>query len=169
MKIDFELRKWDKDFVDDLVNHANNPNIAANLRDAFPYPYTKKDAKEYIANCIANEGKNQISRAIYINGEAVGSVGVHLGEDIYRKSAEIGYWLSESYWDRGIMSQVVKNICEKAFEKFDIVRIFAEPFHDNMPSRKVLDNAGFSLEGVMMNGVYKNDEIKDYCMYALVR
>lgn len=169
MQIDFELRKWEKEFVDSLANHANNNNIEANLRDAFPNPYTKKDAKEYIANCIANEGKKQICRAIYINGEAVGSIGVFVGKDVYRKSAEIGYWLSEIYWDRGIMSQAVKNICEKAFENFDIVRIYAEPFHDNIPSRKVLSNAGFSLEGVMMNGVYKNDEIKDYCMYALVR
>ena len=169
MKIDFELRKWDREFADDLAIHANNKNIAANLRDAFPHPYTKKDAKDYIAHCIANEGRTQICRAIYVNDEAVGSVGIFIGEDVYRKSAEIGYWLSEKYWDRGIMSQAVKSICEKAFERFDIVRIYAEPFYDNTPSRKVLDNAGFSLEGVMINGVYKNDQIKDYCMYALVR
>lgn len=169
MKIEFELRKWDKDYADDLALHANNINIASNLRDAFPFPYTKKDAKDFISHCIANEGKGQICRAIIVNGEAVGSIGVHLGKDVYRKSAEIGYWLSETYWDMGIMTEAVKDMCEIAFRKFDIVRIFAEPFYHNTPSRRVLDNAGFSLEGIMINGAYKNGDIIDYCMYAKIR
>lgn len=169
MKIEFELRKWDKDYIDDLALHANNFKIASNLRDAFPFPYTKKDAKEFISICMAHEGKGQLCRAIVVKGEAVGCIGIHLGTDVFRKSAEIGYWLSETYWDMGIMSEAVKDMCEIAFKKFDIVRIYAQPFYHNLPSRRVLDNAGFSLEGIMINGAYKNDDIIDYCMYAKIR
>ncbi len=169
MKLDYQLKKWSKDFINDIAFHANNKQIAVNLRDAFPYPYTKKDAKVFISSCMANEGKTQLSRAIIVNDEAVGSIGITLGKDVFSKSAEVGYWLSEQYWDRGIMSSALQKICEEAFEIFDIVRIYSQPFYFNYPSRKVLDNAGFTLEGIMKNGIYKNGEISDYCMYALVR
>ena len=88
---------------------------------------------------------------------------------MYEKSAELGYWLSEDYWGRGIMTEAVREICREAFETFEIVRIFAEPFADNAASRKVLEKAGFTCEGIMRNGVYKNGQIHSYCMYSILR
>ena len=120
-------------------------------------------------DCIAKEGVGQITRAIEANGKTVGSIGIFLKDDVYEKSGELGYWLAEDYWRNGITSQAVRMICREAFSRFDIVRIFAEPFADNAGSRGVLEKAGFTYEGTMRNGVYKNGEIHSYCMYSLLR
>lgn len=167
--MDFTLRKWKIEDVSDIAHYANNEKIANNLRNAFPYPYTIQDAESYVEKCISNDEKRQICRAIVVDGHAVGSIGIFQGNDVYTKSAELGYWLGEEFWGKGIMSISVKQICKEAFEKLDIVRIYAEPFAHNIGSRKVLENAGFSLEGVMKDGVFKNDNIYDYCMYALLK
>lgn len=167
--MDFELRKWRIEDIESVARYANNDKIACNLRDAFPYPYTRKDAENYVEGCINSSEDNQLCRAIVVDGKAVGSIGVFVGSDVYRKSAELGYWLAEEYWNKGIMSAAVRQICADAFESFDIVRIYAEPFAHNAGSRKVLENAGFTLEGVMKNGVYKTGQVCDYCMYALLR
>ena len=99
----------------------------------------------------------------------VGSVGIFVQGDVARKSAELGYWLGEPFWGKGVMSAAVRQICAEAFEKFDIVRIYAEPFAHNAASRKVLQKAGFTLEGIMKDSVCKNGEIFDSCMYALLK
>lgn len=166
---DFILRKWKPSDAEDVAKYANNKKIADNLRDAFPHPYTLKDAEEFIANCLSADERQKIFRAIEIDGKAAGSIGVFKGSDIYRKSAELGYWLAEPYWGKGIMSAAAAQICAEAFEKLDIVRIFAEPFAANAASRKALEKAGFVLEGVMKNAAIKNGEIFDYCMYALLK
>ncbi|MCI8410160.1 MAG: GNAT family N-acetyltransferase [Lachnospiraceae bacterium] len=166
---DFLLREWRKEDAKTIARAANNPNIAANLRNTFPYPYVLEDAKWYVNDCILKEGKNQITRAIVVDGEAVGSIGIFVKDDVYEKSGELGYWLSEDYWRQGITSQAVKIICREAFAAFDIVRIFAEPYEFNVGSRCVLEKAGFTYEGTMRNGVYKNGNIHSYCMYSLLR
>ena len=119
--------------------------------------------------CIESEGQGQMTRAIEVDGKAVGSIGIFLMEDVYEKSGELGYWLAEDYWRRGIMSRAVKMICREAFARFDMIRIFAEPFADNAGSRGVLEKAGFTCEGTMRNGIYKNGEVHSYCMYSLLR
>ena len=167
--MNFMLRKWRPEDSADIAHFANNEKIARNLRNAFPYPYTMQDAKTYVEGCASNSEAKQLCRAVTVDGKAVGSIGIFLGSDVYCRSAELGYWLAEAYWNRGIMSAAVKQICEEAFERFDIIRIFAEPFTHNLGSRKVLENAGFSLEGIMQNGVFKNGKVFDYCMYALLR
>lgn len=167
--MEFTLRNWKMQDAEALVRHADNPNIARNLRNVFPNPYTRSDAEGYIQMCLTADETAQISYAIDVNGEAVGSIGVFFGADVYCKSAELGYWLSEAYWGQDIMSRAAGQICREAFAKFDIVRIFAEPFADNTASRRVLEKAGFALEGIMKSGVFKNGELHDYCMYALVR
>jgi ribosomal-protein-alanine N-acetyltransferase len=110
-----------------------------------------------------------ILRAIDIDGIAVGSIGIFLKDDVYCKSAELGYWLGEPFWGKGIMTQAVKQICKMAFEKYDIVRIFAEPYADNTASRRVLEKAGFRLEGILRKSVYKKGQIMDSCIYALIK
>lgn len=165
----FTLRPWNPGDAAPVARFADNPRIAENLRDAFPNPYGPGDAREFIASCLANGGKGQLTRAIEIDGAAAGSVGVFVGADVYRRSAELGYWLAEEYWGRGIMTRAVRQICREAFERFDILRIFAEPFERNAGSRRVLEKAGFTLEGVMRSGVFKNGAVQSYCMYSLLR
>ena len=104
-----------------------------------------------------------------MDGHAVGSIGIFCGSDVYEKSGELGYWLAEEYWGQGIMTEAVKQICREAFEKFDIVRIYAEPFAYNAGSRKLLEKVGFSQEGVIHQGVCKWGKIHDYCIYGLLR
>lgn len=167
--MEFELRKWNLADSQDVAHYANNKKIAANLRNVFPYPYTLADAEGYICSCVENNEERQLCRAIVVNGHAAGSVGIFCGTDVYEKSAELGYWLAEEFWGNGIMTEAVKQLCQEAFDKFDIIRIYAEPFAYNTGSRKVLEKAGFSLEGIMKKGAYKNGQIQDYCMYALLK
>ena len=107
--------------------------------------------------------------AIEAGGEAVGSIGVFRKDNVYRKSAELGYWLAEPFWGRGIMTRAVEQICAIAFDTLGVVRIFAEPFAENTKSRRVLEKAGFHLEGTMRRSVYKEGRVMDSCMYALLR
>ena len=122
-----------------------------------------------MGSCVENDEEGQICRAIVAEGHVVGSIGLFVGSDVFEKSAELGYWLAEEYWGEGIMTEAVKQICREAFERFEIVRIYAEPFAHNTGSRRVLEKAGFSQEGIMRKGVYKKGKIDDYCMYALLR
>lgn len=166
---DFILRKWRMEDAKDVAEGANNPKIAANLRNAFPNPYTLADAEWFMNDCIEKEGKSQIARAIEADGKVIGSIAIIFGSDVYEKSAELGYWLAEDYWRQGITSRAVRMLCREVFDSFDIVRIFAEPYEQNAGSRGVLEKAGFTLEGVMRNGVYKNGEVFSYCMYSILK
>ena len=152
-----------------MARYANNEKIAANLRDVFPWPYSRRDAVSFVEHCVRQEGRGQLARAIEVDGAAVGSISLTLGSDVYRRSAELGYWLAEPYWGKGIMSGAISKICQEAFEVFDIVRIHAEPFAYNMGSRRALEKAGFSLEAVLKKSVVKNGVIYDSCIYALVK
>lgn len=163
--MDFKLEKWDLKYTDDVVKHANNKRIADNLRDVFPYPYTKEDAVFFIKDCINNDSNN-ILKAITVNGEAVGSISVIKLNDVNRKTAEIGYWIGEEFQNKGIMKKAVKMIIEEAFEKTDIVRIEAEIFETNIPSKKVLENNGFKLEGRKEKSILKNGKIMASLIYT---
>ena len=165
----WNLRKWELGDAPAVAKYADNPRIACNLRDAFPQPYTLADAQWYIGDCMEKEGSGQFCCAIVVDGEAAGSVGVFRGSDVYCKSGELGYWLAEPYWGRGIMTEAVMQVCTAAFDKLDILRIHAEPFARNQGSRRVLEKAGFTLEGVLHNSVYKNGEVLDSCLYALLK
>lgn len=166
---ELELLPFTHDFDESIQKYGNNAKVACNLRNAFPFPYTTNDARGYIQSLLDAGEERQCCRAIVVNSEAVGSVGFFLKDDIYCKSAEIGYWLGEPFWRQGIMSRAVKQMCVRAFEKYDVVRIFAEPFTHNAGSRGVLEKAGFTYEGTMKSGCFKGGEIFDYCMYGLVR
>lgn len=155
--MNFILRKWRIEDAADIAYYANNEKIANNLRNAFPYPYTMQNAIGYVGSCVSNDETKQMCRAIVVDDHVGGSIGIFLGNDVYSRSAEIGYWLGEEFWNKGIMSAAVKQICKDAFEQYDIVRIFAEPFTYNIGSRKVLENAGFTLEGIIWNREKEND------------
>lgn len=166
--MEFKLRKWTMDDVDSVAQYANNPKIADNLRDVYPYPYTRNDALAYLASCVEQE-EIQLTRAIEINGRAAGSIGIFPGTDVYHKNGELGYWLAEPFWGQGIMSGAIRQICGEAFERFGLNRIYAEPYAYNMGSCRALEKAGFTLEGVLRNSVVKHGKIFDSCMYGLLR
>lgn len=167
--MDFILRPWRREDADDVAKYANNEKIARNLRDVFPHPYTLTDAENFVNSCVEADESRQLFRAIEVDGRAVGSISLCLGGDVYARTAELGYWLAEAYWGRGIMTEAVRQICREGFARWDIVRIYAEPFAHNAPSRRVLEKAGFTLEGILRQSVFKRYELCDSCMYALLR
>ena len=166
----FILRPWRREDATDVAKYANNEKIARNLRDVFPHPYPPADAENFVNSCLEADETCQMFRAIEAEGRAVGSIALCRGGDVYVRTAELGYWLAEDYWGRGIMTRAVQQICEEGFTQWnDLVRIYAEPFAHNAGSCRVLEKAGFILEGVLRQSVFKRNEVCDSCMYALLR
>ncbi len=163
------LRPWRMEDAERMQVFANNAKVAQNLRNAFPYPYSLEDARQFIENSISRDGDRCIMRAIEIDGVPAGSIGVFLGSDVYVKTAEIGYWLAEPYWGRGIMPRAVREICDLAFATFDLECIYAEVFSENPASCRVLEKAGFTREGIKRRGVYKNGRVMDAVLHTLLR
>ena len=164
-----KLRPWRESDIPAVARYADNPRIAANLRDVFPPTYRPEDADWFVRDCMARDGQGVLFRAIDLDGQAVGSISVTVGADVYRRSGELGYWLAEPLWGRGIMTAAVTAMCREGFEAWDIVRIHAQPFARNLASRRVLEKAGFTLEGTLRQCVCKNGEMLDACIYALIR
>ncbi len=167
--MDFTLREWRREDAPDVAQYADNEKIARNLRDVFPHPYTLADAQGFVDSCAAGDPEKQLCLTIEADGRAVGSIALFRGGDVYRKNAELGYWLAEDYWGRGIMTRAVRQICQEGFFRWDIELIYAEPFAHNAGSRRVLEKAGFTLEGILRRSVFKRGTIGDSCMYALLR
>ena len=163
--MNFKLRQWQKSDVDSLTKYANNPKIASNLTNQFPYPYTKENALNFI-EMVLEFNPPQVF-AIEINGEAVGGIGIHSQADVYCKNMELGYWLAEPFWGNGIMSKAIEEIVEHGFDKFQITRIFARPYGPNKASQRVLEKAGFVLEATFEKTFYKNGEFLDELVYAI--
>lgn len=166
--VDFQLLPWEEAHIPHIVRWADDPRIAGNLRDAFPSPYTEEAAAWFVRDCVEREAQ-QLCRAIVVDGEAVGCVSVQPQGDVYRRSGELGYWLARPFWGKGVMTAAVGRICAEAFRRFDLLRIYAEPFARNAGSRRVLEKNGFQLEGVLRRSVVKNGAVEDACMYALLR
>jgi RimJ/RimL family protein N-acetyltransferase len=161
------LRPWRPGDEQSLVHHANNRTIWRNLRDAFPHPYTLADARNWIR--IANPASPVTNFAIVVGGVAAGGIGLVLKDDVFRRSAEIGYWLGEEYWGRGIVTEAVRAITDYAFATFDVCRLFAGVFEWNPASMRVLEKAGYEFESRMKKSVTKDGETIDELIYALVR
>jgi [ribosomal protein S5]-alanine N-acetyltransferase len=147
---------------------ANNKNISDNLRDGVPSPYSLTDAQNWL-NSIIPENNPPRFFAIISEDNIVGSIGIITKTDIYRKNVEIGYFLDEAYWGKGIVTKAVKAATAYSFSKFEIVRVYAETFADNPASRKVLEKAGFKCEAVLKNYIVKNGVIKDCCIYSVLK
>ncbi|MCP1224061.1 GNAT family N-acetyltransferase [Sebaldella sp. S0638] len=163
-----ELKKWSYDYTGGLAQFANNKNIADNLLNIFPHPYTEENARQFIEFCLNTSEDEQINRAILYDNMVVGSISLTLGKDAYAKSAEIGYWLSEEYWGRGIISEAVKEICKIGFEVHGLARIYGNVFSYNKSSCKVLEKCGFELEGTLRKSIFKNGEFFDSYKYSLI-
>ena len=160
------LREFCPDDKYRLVELANNPKVAVNLRDGFPNPYTLADAENFLEKIVKQE--SVLILAIEYNGEFVGNIGLHKGTDVYRKSAEIGYFLGEPYWNMGIMTKAVNLICDYGFENLDIIRIHAGIFEFNPASMRVLEKCGFKREAVFEKAIIKQGKIYDEIRYAKI-
>ena len=170
------LRPWRPTDAPSLAKHADNPRIAENLRDGFPSPYHLEDAHRFIAMAVAEHGppvpnapSSALFLAIDVDGIAVGGVGITPLQDVYRRTAEIGYWLGEPFWGKGIATEAVSALVPVAFDRFDIVRLQAGIFVSNPASMRVLEKCGFVREAVHKNAVTKNGVVMDEVMYARLR
>lgn len=147
-----------------LTGHLNNPNVTKYLTTSIPQPYTQEDAKWWI-----NEGsKAGIVRAVEYNGVLVGSVGANRRQFEHSKSAEVGYWIAESHWGKGIATKALQELSALVFQTTDIVRLQAHVFDGNSASGRVLEKAGYRLEGIMRKAVFKNGVLMDAFLYAAV-
>lgn len=163
------IRKWKPSDAKDLAMALSNTKIQDNLRDGLPFPYTEQDGAEFISSMLSADEKETFAFAIIEDDKAIGSIGVFRQANIHRRTAELGYYLAEEYWGRGIMTEAVKQICAYVFEKSDIIRIYAEPFAYNAASCRVLEKAGFQYEGTLKSNAVKNGRVIDMKMYALLK
>jgi len=147
-----------------MAELANNKKISINLRDAFPYPYTINDAESFINLCV-NQNPTTIF-AIEYNGLYVGNIALIKGTDVYSKSAEIGYFIGEPYWNKGIVTQAVNLITDFGFKSLGIVRIHTGVFEYNIPSQRVLEKCGFIKEAIFKNAIFKNGKLFNEVRYA---
>jgi [ribosomal protein S5]-alanine N-acetyltransferase len=161
------IRPWRLDDAESLARHANNRKVWLALRDLFPYPYTIQDAHEFLQRAISELPTTKF--CIDVNGRAVGGMGIHLGQDVNRHSATLGYWLGEDFWRRGIMSEAVAALTDFCFDNFPLHQISAEVFANNPASARVLEKAGFVFEARLNKNVIKDGELLDSLLYARTR
>ena len=161
------IRLWSSADAAALVRYANNRKIWLNLRDAFPHPYTEASAAAFLE--MVGRQTPTTFFAIATHGEAIGGIGISLNQDVHRLTAEMGYWLGEPFWGKGLMTEAVAKFTEYAFEYFQLQRIYAEPYASNANSCRVLEKAGYVLEGRLRSSVIKDGQILDQFLYARIR
>ncbi len=150
-----------------LVKYANNFNIANNLTDKFPHPYSEENGKAFIDFATKDDPIHIF--CIEVNGEAAGGIGIHPQEDVHRKNAELGYWVAEPYWGQGIISRAIPQAIDFAFNTYDLNRVFARPYGRNVASQRVLEKCGFVLEARLEQTLFKNGQFEDEMIYAVRR
>jgi ribosomal-protein-alanine N-acetyltransferase len=150
-----------------IARQADDREVWLNLRDRFPHPYTLDDARGWIAHVLGTSPATDF--AIEADGRAIGAVGIVRGEDVHRRSAEVGYWLGREFWGRGIASAAVRAMTGLAFERFDLIRLHACVFAWNPASARVLEKAGYTREGRLRDAVTKDGRTTDGLLYAIVR
>lgn len=163
------IRKWQLSDAADLAAALSNKKIQNNLRDGLPYPYTEQDAAEYISAMLSADENETFAFAVTKDNKVIGSIGAFRQGNIHRQTAELGYYIAEEYWGRGIMTEAVNQICKYVFSIGDIIRIYAEPFAHNTASCRVLEKAGFQYEGTLRSNAVKNGIVCDMKMYSLLK
>ena len=163
------IRKWELSDAKDLAAALSNKKVQDNLRDGLPYPYTEQDGKEFISAMLSADENETFAFAITVDNMVIGSIGIFRQGNIHRQTAELGYYIAEEYWGKGIMTEAVKQICEYVFGDSDIIRIYAEPFAYNIASCRVLEKVGFQYEGTLRSNAVKNGKVIDMKMYSLIK
>ena len=161
-----EVRSWKPSDAGSLAAHANNRKIWINLRDAFPHPYTLRDARAFIR--AARKDRPECFFAIVVEGQAVGGIGYSRHRDVERVSAEIGYWLGESYWGRGITTAALQAVTDYAVRAHGLTRVYAVPYEWNPASFRVLEKAGYQLEARLRRSAIKDGKVIDQLLYAYI-
>src|SRR5881409_2044481 len=164
----FSLRPYRDGDQADIVRHANNPNVARHLRDLFPQPYTLQDANDWIARVVGQSPP--LNLAITLDDRFIGGIGLAPGSDIHRISAEVGYWLGEEFWGRGIVASALRGFTQYAFATLPgLNRIFAYVDEDHPPSIRVLEKAAYRREGHLLGASIKHGQIRNQFLYAITR
>ena len=161
------IRPWAIADAESLQRHANNRRVSIQLRDRFPYPYTIDNARTFLGWVTTRESATVW--AIEVDGEACGGIGIELHTDVERVSAEIGYWLGEPVWGRGIATEALIAVTREAFSRFDLTRLYAVPFADHVASVRVLEKAGYVREGHLRQSAIKDGTIRDQLLFAAYR
>ena len=164
-----EIRAFSIDDAEELAAALNNKKILNNLRDGIPFPYTVNDARDYINATLNADKDKEYVFGIVADDRVIGCTGVFRKDNVHSRTAEVGYYVAESYWGKGIGTCALKKVCDFVFKSTDIVRIFAEPFAYNEASCRILEKAGFSLEGILRKNAVKNGKVLDMKLYALVK
>ena len=163
------LRKWELSDAGDLARVIGSRKLQDNLRDGLPYPYTEQDGRAYISSLLAADPRDVFAFAILCDGRVAGSIGAFRQGNDHRRTAELGYYLAEAYWGRGVMTDAVRQLCARVFAESDILRIYAEPFAYNTASCRVLEKAGFHYEGTLRSNAVKNGRVLDMRMYSRLK
>lgn len=150
-----------------IAKHANNRLIWENLRDRFPYPYSENDAAQFIQLTSSNSPITEF--AVDINGEAIGAAGIILKDDVYKGNGEIGYWLGQDYWGKGIGTLVVGELVRIAFEELMLYRVYAEVFEKNIASARILEKNGFIKEATLKNAIIKDGEYQNLYIFSILK
>ena len=161
------MRPWREADRAALVKYANNRKVWLNMRDAFPHPYTEASATAFLD--VATRQNPTTFFAIATAEQAIGGIGLSLHQDVHRMTAELGYWLAEPYWGKGVMTEAVEKFTNYGFENFSLLRIYAEPYAGNRASCRVLEKAGYALEGRLRCSVIKDGEILDQLLYSRIK
>lgn len=162
------LRPWRATDEEALVRHANNRRVSINLRDHFPFPYTREHAREWIGRSLAAPSP-QTNLVIEHAGELIGAIGLVPQADVSRFTAEIGYWLGEAFWGRGFATEALRGFTDYAFERFSFERLEAWVFSSNPPSRRVLEKAGYEYEATLRRSAFKDGRFLDCHVYVRFR
>ena len=161
-----EVRTWRKSDLESVVRNANNRRIWLKLRDQFPYPYTKRDGQTFLRHMRDRDPETVF--AIAVDGKAVGAIGFVLQKDVDSVSAEVGYWLGEPFWGRGIVTEALVAVTRYAIDACGLTRVYALPFASNTASCRVLEKAGYTLEGHLRRSAIKDGRIVDQLQYAFI-
>ena len=164
----FSLRPFRQGDAASLARYANNRKIWANVRDHFPHPYTEAHAERYLRQLAGHPEETVF--AIDQNGQVIGSAGLkNMGDPVYRLSREIGFWLGEPFWGKGIMTETIGRIVEFGFRELGLIRIQAEVFDHNPASMHILSKNGFQKEGILRQAVIKDGKIEDLHIFGRLK
>lgn len=164
-----KIREWKMEDAQDIAVALNNKKVQDNLRDGLPFPYTVQDAEKFISSMLGAEKDSKYGWAITVDDKAIGSIGVSRKDNVHRYTAEMGYYIAEPYWGKGIGTIAVKEVCDYIFKNTDILRIFADPFSYNDASCRILEKAGFVYEGTLRKNAVKNGKVMDMKMYSIIK
>src|SRR3954471_15048799 len=153
------IRPWRMSDAEAVVRHANNVNVARQLRDRFPHPYSRANAQAFLKSAVSTSDSTNL--AIEVDGDAAGAIGYVVGTDVERFSAEIGYWLGEAHWGRGIATEALMLVTDYVFSSANLLRLFAVPFADNLGSIRVLEKAGYVREAILKSSSVKEGKPRD--------